>query len=298
MNQRVIWERVDGVLLLDKPPGMSSNAALQRARRLYRADKAGHAGTLDPLASGLLPVLFGDATKFGSALLDGRKRYLAELRFGVTTTTGDAEGEPLVHRSTEGLDFDKVKSAAGRFVGRIDQTPPMYSALKHQGRPLYHYARKGEEIERKPREVQIEFIEVLEMESARAVLDVRCSKGTYIRTLAEDIGEALGVGAHLTGLRRTEVGPFRIDQSRTLEALEEEGTRAQALLPLTCLLDDRPHARLAAESVERFEHGQAVPHPGGRPGVAAVFAPEGRFLGLGEQDEEGRLFPKRLLRTG
>ena len=210
---------LDGALLLDKPLGVSSNFALQKAKKLFGARKAGHGGTLDPLASGLLLVLFGEATKFAGPLLDGDKEYLATLQLGITTATGDAEGEVLERKSVA-LDESLLQGVLGRFRGEIEQIPPMYSALKHEGEPLYKLARRGEEIERKPRRVTIHELLQVGGRGDRPELRVRCTKGTYVRTLAQDIGAALGCGAHLAALRRTGSGRFRLEDAATLEALE------------------------------------------------------------------------------
>src|SRR5512134_3326283 len=224
---------LDGVLLLDKPVGLGSNAALQAAKRLYRAEKAGHAGTLDPLASGLLPIMFGEATKFSQLVLDADKEYLARARLGVTTRTGDAEGEVLERRPVR-IDADAVERALPAFRGEIEQVPPMYSALKHRGRPLYVLARRGESIERAPRRVRVHELEMLGLDGDTLELRVLCSKGTYIRTLVEDIGRALGCGAHLASLRRIAASGFRIAEAATLDAIQaaDDAGRDRLLLPL------------------------------------------------------------------
>lgn len=265
--------RVDGVLLLDKPTGLSSNAALQRAKRCFNADKAGHTGTLDPLASGLLPLCFGEATKFAQFLLDATKRYTATVRFGVTTTTGDAEGEVVDTRSVKFSRMD-VESVLPALTGRQSQIPPAYSALKFEGRKYYEYARAGIAVERKPREIDIMELSLLAWNSPDAVLDVVCSKGTYIRVLAEDIGRALGCGAHLAGLRRTATGGFGIGDAVTLEHLEAMTVAARdaTLLPPATLLRDLPSLRLAAFEAARFRQGGAVPALGLSDGACAAFA--------------------------
>lgn len=209
---KIVRHRVDGVLLLDKPVGLSSNAALQKAKWLLAALKAGHTGTLDPFADGLLPLCFGEATKFSAFLLDSDKRYRATMRLGITTTTGDPEGEVLTERPVE-VRCDEMTAVLPRFLGEIAQVPPMHSALKHQGRPLYEYARAGIEIDRPPRQVRIAALDLLECVPPRVVFDVQCSAGTYVRTLAQDIGAALGCGAHLTGLTRTAAGGFDLAQA-------------------------------------------------------------------------------------
>lgn len=250
---------VHGVLLLDKPLGLSSNDALVRAKRLLRANKAGHTGTLDPLATGLLPLCFGEATKFSQDLLDADKEYVATLRLGRETTTGDAEGE-LVKELPVTCDAASVEAAARAFLGPIEQVPPMYSALKKDGKPLYAYARAGEVVERAARAVTIHEIEVLSCAVPEVTVRVLCSKGTYIRTLAEDIGRRLGCGAHLTALRRTRVGTLSLDNALTLEQLGEcdDANRPALLAPVDRLLGTLPEVRLDMESARRFGHGQRL----------------------------------------
>jgi tRNA pseudouridine55 synthase len=273
--------RVDGVLLLDKPRGLSSNAALQRAKRLYRADKAGHTGTLDPLATGLLPICFGEATKFANLLLDADKTYLATLRLGVTTTTGDAEGDIVQERAVAGS-RQEIDSVLPRFIGRIAQVPPRHSALKRDGRNYYEYARAGIEIERRPREVEIRAIEVVAWRSAEVELSVRCGKGTYIRALAEDIGEALGCGAHLSALARTAAGEFALADAATLDALEgrSEADRDAALLPVDAPVRRLDRVDLSGPEAQRLSHGQALACV--RPdSVVRVYA-DGAFAGIAD----------------
>ncbi len=272
-RQRIPRRAVHGVLLLDKPLGLSSNDALQRAKRLYRAEKAGHTGTLDPLASGLLPICFGAATKFSQASLDADKRYLATLKLGQTRRGGDLEGEVLQTRPVS-VSRAEVEAACARFTGTIEQTPPMHSALKHEGKALYEYARAGVEVEREPRRVTIHSIAIVEGDHERWVLDVRCSKGTYIRTLAEDIGQALGCGAHLAALRRSGSGALTLQGAVTLEALEamSEAERDAQLLPADALLADCPEVRLGAEDAARFLAGM-------RRRLALADAPQVRVFG-------------------
>jgi tRNA pseudouridine55 synthase len=284
---------IDGALLLDKPLGLSSNAALQKAKKLLGAAKAGHAGTLDPLASGLLLVLFGEATKFAGPMLDADKEYLATLKLGERTTTGDAEGDVIETRAV------KVANLAGvlaRFRGEIEQLPPMHSALKHKGTPLYRLARRGQEVERTPRRVFISELELLEQEGEKLLVRVACSKGTYIRTLAEDIGAALGCGAHLSALRRTASGRFRVDDALTLAALENLAmeARQQRLLALPALLEGLPRAELGAADEVRLRQGQALKISGLQAGLCAVVRPDGAVIGLGAADEAGALRPLRL----
>ena len=295
--QKRSWQRVDGVLLLDKAAGMSSNQALQKARRLYSAAKAGHTGTLDPMATGLLPLCFGEATKFSADLLDADKTYEAELLFGVTTDSGDAEGRIL---QTQAVTFSLagLEAVLPRFRGPISQIPPMHSALKRDGRPLYELARQGIEVERAPRAVIIHSLQLLDFSGERCRLRVHCSKGTYIRTLAQDIGNALACGAHLTALRRTGVGPLHLADALTLEQLEAlpEEARETHLLPADRLLQSLPAIRLDAERADKFRHGNpvVVPDAGeGSPCRCRVYAADG-LLGIGEL-REGLLHPRRLV---
>jgi tRNA pseudouridine55 synthase len=286
---------LDGALLLDKPAGITSNAALQVAKRLYRARKAGHAGTLDPLASGLLLVLFGEATKFAGPLLAAPKDYVARVKLGETTATGDAEGEVLERCSVDLADAE-IRAVLARFRGAIRQVPPMYSALKHQGRPLYRLAREGKSVERRPREVEIHELELLGRRADELELRVRCSKGTYVRTLAEDIGAALGVGGHLVALRRTAAGSLRLGNATRLDELAhmDEAGRDARLLDLAGLLQDLPRAELDPGREARFRNGQAVPEAATREGLHAVFAVDGRLIGLGQALRDGVLRPTRL----
>lgn len=296
---RVEWRRVDGVLLLDKQRGLTSNAALQRARRLFRAERAGHSGTLDPLATGLLPVLFGDATKFGGELLDADKRYRASIVLGVRTSTGDAEGEVVERHPVTPLDRITLDAVLPRFVGRIVQTPPMYSALKRAGRPLYAYARAGQTVERTARTVMVHALTLEAFSADRLEIDVRCSKGTYVRTLAEDIGAALGCGAHLARLERTAVGPFRLADAHTLAALDAatEAERLEHLLAVDVLLSELPMVTLEHAAAARFAHGQPVAAPAATPaGRLRAYDPSGTLLGVGDLGADGRLRPRRLVR--
>jgi tRNA pseudouridine55 synthase len=292
---RIVRRAVHGVLLLDKGLGVSSNAALQQAKRLYRAEKAGHTGTLDPLASGLLPICFGAATKFAQVSLDADKRYLATLKLGVTTSTGDGEGEVVRTREVQVTRADVERACAG-FVGRIDQVPPMHSALKHEGRPLYAFARAGVEIERAARTVTIHSIEVVEGEGDHWRLDVSCSKGTYIRTLAEDLGEALGCGAHLSALRRTGSGRLSIDAALPIECLADFDACAldAALLPAHALVADWPEVSLDAEDAGRFLAGVRRRLDRADAPQVRVHGPDGAFLGSAHI-AGGELISTRLL---
>jgi tRNA pseudouridine55 synthase len=296
---RRVKRPVDGVLLLDKPYAISSNGALQKARWLYTAAKAGHTGVLDPLATGLLPVCFGEATKFSSFLLDADKAYRAQVYFGRNTTTGDIEGEVVRERP---VTFDRAALAAAlpRFLGEIDQVPPMYSALKHQGKALYEYAREGVEIERKARRVTIHALTLRSFDGTEAVIDVTCSKGTYVRTLAEDIGELLGSGAHLTGLRRTATAGFELTSAVTLEAIEalDMAGRDALLLAPDVLVRHLPQVELPDHLAGAFCHGQPVRIEENHAIMSRfrVYRQDSRkFLGLAEARENALLHPVRLL---
>jgi tRNA pseudouridine55 synthase len=290
-------DRVDGVLLLDKPVGVTSNRALQTARRLLDARKAGHTGTLDPMASGLLPVMLGEATKFSADLLEADKSYRATVRLGVTTATGDADGEVLERRAVA-LAPGAVEAALARFAGAIEQVPPMHSALKRDGRPLYELARAGVEVERAARPVTIHRLALVEQAGDTLVLDVDCSKGTYVRVLAEDIGAALGCGAHLAGLRRTRVGPLRIEDGVALEALEAMGREARrdCLRPLDELLQSLPSVRLDADLAQRFRQGQRLAIDAApRGGRVRVYGADDALLGTATVNEWGVVGPERLI---
>lgn len=293
---RIPKRAVHGVLLLDKPLGLSSNDALQKAKRLYRAEKAGHTGTLDPLATGLLPLCFGAATKFSQVSLDADKRYTATLKLGETTTTADAEGEVTSTREVR-VTREQIEAACTRFTGAIDQVPPMHSALKKDGKALYEYARAGQEVEREARNVTIHSIDILDWQYDRLVIDVRCSKGTYIRTLAEDIGEALGCGAHLSALRRTGSGPLTLAGSVTLEQLtaQTEAERHALLQPADTLLADCPLVRLNDEDAGRFLSGVRRRTPLADTKQVRVYGPQPQaFLGSGHITA-GELISTRLL---
>jgi tRNA pseudouridine55 synthase len=287
-HARLLRRRVDGVLLLDKSPGLSSNAALQRAKRLYAAEKAGHTGTLDPLASGLLPICFGEATKFAQALLDASKSYVASVRFGVATTTGDAEGEILAERpiAFDRTDFERMLPL---FHGRQTQLPPRYAALKFRGRNYYEYARAGIDIPRPARQVEIDSIEVLEWTPPLATLRVRCSKGTYVRVLAEDLAAAVGCCAHLAALRRVATGPFTLDHAVTLDELEvlDSEQRDALLLPIYSPLAQMPTLEVDVESVRSLLQGRVVLRPAGTSGRYCCFTSERGFLGVVEADDRG-----------
>jgi tRNA pseudouridine55 synthase len=297
---------VDGILLLDKPAGMTSNRALQRVRGCYRARKAGHTGSLDPLATGLLPVCLGEATKVSAYLLDGDKVYRTHARLGSVTDTGDADGEVLQRAPLpEGLDAAMVEAVLAGFRGAIEQVPPMYSALKHKGQRLHALARRGVSVERAARPVQIQRLELLGIDGEVLELEVACSKGTYVRTLVADIGAALGCGAHVLALRRTGLGPFGIGQSVPLariEALADGDHAAEGfaaldalLLPVDAALAAWPAVSLSADASRFFGQGQAV-WQAGLPAVGPVRVyGDGRFLGIGALLDDGRLAPRRVL---
>ena len=294
---------VHGVLILDKPHGFSSNAALQKVRWLLNAEKAGHTGSLDPLATGVLPLCFGEATKFSQYLLDADKAYETLAQLGVTTSTGDAEGEVLERRDVA-VTRAGIEALLPRFRGDIQQVPPMYSALKKDGQPLYKLARAGEVVEREARSVTISQLELLALDNDQARLAVSCSKGTYIRTLVEDLGQMLGCGAHVAELRRTQAGPFTLAQAVSLETLEqahaEGGPEAldRFLLPVDCGLQDWPVIQLTEHSAYYWLHGQPVRAPGApEEGLMRVQDHEGRFIGIGEASDDGRIAPRRLIRS-
>ena len=288
--------RVDGILLLDKGVGRSSNAVLQHARHLYAAEKAGHTGTLDPLASGLLPLCLGEATKFAQGLLDARKGYVATVRFGLATTTGDAEGDVVAERP---VTFDRadLQRVLAEFVGSILQLPPLYSALKFQGRSYYEYARAGNEVPRTPRRADIYALELVAWSAPIATLRVDCGKGTYVRTLAEDIGTALGSCAHLAGLRRTHSGPFAVDQAVTLEVLEGMApeTRDSLLLPIHAALEGLQRVNVSAGEANALLAGRTVANTA-TSGRYGCFDEAGRFIGTVEADSK-QLRPVRLIST-
>lgn len=301
---RIIKQNIQGILLLNKPLGISSNGALQRAKRLFQAKKAGHTGSLDPLATGMLPICFGEATKFSQYLLDSDKRYYVAMKLGVKTATGDAEGEVISTRPVVDITKQKIEEASQQFLGSIQQVPPMYSALKHQGKPLYELARKGIEIERAPRDVQIYELIFEELIGDTIKFEVHCSKGTYVRTLVEDIGEALGCGAHVIELHRAAVTPYQNLKMYTLDELEEvystsgfDGLR-ELLLPVESSVQVLPAVNLSQSAAYYIRLGQAVQIPQSRlSGSVRVFAEDGSFIGIGEMMEDGRVTPRRLVVT-
>lgn len=301
--RRKPYRKLDGILLLDKPQGLSSNQALQRVRHLFEADKAGHTGALDPLATGLLPICFGEATKIAGGLLGARKAYDTVARLGITTDTDDAEGQPLRQRPVPALDIGVIDRALQALTGHIQQVPPIYSALKRGGEPLYAKARRGETIELQPRPVDVhEF----SLQSAADLIDaepklrlhVECGSGTYVRSLVRDLGEALGCGAHVAELRRLWVDPFREPRMWTLDELQALAGRGQAaldacLLPIEAGMQAWPQLQLSAAQAAKLGHGQPLPGDFGVRGEVAVHAADGRVLGLAEADADG-LRPRRL----
>jgi len=291
---------VNGVLLLDKPAGLSSNAALQRARRLFQAQKAGHTGTLDPMATGLLPVCFGEATKFSAHLLEADKVYRTRVELGAITDTGDAEGQLIERRAVPRLTEADVQGVLARFRGELEQVPPMYSALKHQGRKLYELAREGKSIERAARRVTVYDARLLGLDDSAFELEVRVSKGTYIRTLAEDIGQVLGCGAHISALRRLATGPFTAEGMLTLEALEAlpgQAEREAALLPVDALIEHLARLEIDGAAAHRLTHGQSARVASGElaAGATARLYCDGAFIGLGVVTAPQEVAPKRLL---
>ena len=292
---------VDGLVLLDKPVGWTSNAALQAVKRLYRAKKAGHTGSLDPLASGLLPLCLGEATKLSGLLLNADKSYRFTCRLGVITATGDAEGEVLATRPVGPLSREQIEAALRRFTGPIQQIPPMYSAVKRDGQPLYKLARQGIEVERAPREVTVHELRLLRQDAEELECELRCSKGTYVRTLAADLGEALGCGAHVSALRRTAVEPYDAARMVTLDALRERAERGLAalddwLLPPDSAVANWPAVSVSGDSAFYLRQGQPVLVPRAPSQGWLRLYQEGRqFLGIGEILDDGRVAPRRLL---
>nr|WP_221200491.1 tRNA pseudouridine(55) synthase TruB [Litorivivens lipolytica] len=292
-------------MILDKPAGRSSNGALQVARAIFNAAKAGHTGSLDPLATGVLPVCFGEATKFSQYLLDADKAYDATVVLGVTTETGDAEGEITAEIDASEVTEDQVRTAAQAFIGEIDQVPSMYSALKKDGKPLYELARQGIEVERKARRITVYALEIKAFrpgKQAEVDISVRCSKGTYIRSLAEDLGKVLGVGGHVAMLRRTGAGPFSLDQAVTLDSLQVlrdandfPGLDA-LLLPIDLALHQLPMIELGDTTGYYLLQGQPVQVPNApTEGLVGLKLQSGQFVGVGEILSDGRIAPRRLV---
>ena len=299
MQFKRIKKNVNGVLLLDKPLGFSSNQALQKVKWLYSAAKAGHTGTLDPLATGLLPICLGEATKFAQYVTDADKTYFATIKLGATTTTGDAEGDVLTTAPVN-VSPSQFAAACQQFIGEISQIPPMYSALKYQGKALYEYAREGVNIARQARLITIQKIVVENFAVETAQITVACSKGTYIRTLAEDIGAALGCGAHLIGLRRTETAGYLLQNAVTIEQLVALTVEAREalLLPVDSAIESLPKVILNADAAFYILQGQAVWQAGKMPaGDLRLYDESGQFLGLGFLQDDGKIAPKRLIKN-
>lgn len=293
---------LDGILLLHKPVGTSSNRVLQKIRHLFRANKAGHTGSLDPLASGMLPICFGEATKFSGFLLDASKYYRVVCQLGKTTSTGDAEGEVTAELPVE-VNLGQVESVLKQFIGTVEQVPPMYSAVKHKGQRLYHLARSGREVERAARSIQIHSLELVDLSDDRLELDVHSSKGTYIRTLAEDIGKALGCGAYVARLERTGVQAFLHQPCYTLEQLAELAGQGldkldTCLLPVNGALAELPQLVIDTLTVDLLKQGRAV-RVSNAPAsdLLSLVAESGQFIGVGKVLADGKIAPKRLMNT-
>ncbi|WP_020482424.1 tRNA pseudouridine(55) synthase TruB [Methylomonas sp. MK1] len=297
MAKRKSGRDVHGIVLLDKRLGASSNQALQEVRRLFNANKAGHTGALDPLATGLLPLCFGEATKVSALMLDDDKRYQVTVQLGVMTDTGDSEGKIVAEMPVPALDGARIQACLQHFTGPIEQVPPMYSALKHQGKKLYELAREGKTVERQPRAITIYELQLLnfDAEVGQLTLDVFCSKGTYIRSLAEDIGHWLGNCGTVTALRRTKVGMFDLDQAHTLQQLQamDFAQLQNTLIALDVPLEAIPNVSLSAEQAEKIKLGQRIAFNGGMAGQVRIYSPQA-FLGLGEILLDGKLAPKKL----
>lgn len=298
MIRRARGRQLNGIVLLDKPSGMSSNRALQQVKRLFNAAKAGHTGSLDPLASGLLPICFGQATRLAAFLLDSTKDYRVEIRLGLNTSTGDAEGEVRRKRPVPDLTVENLQTILESFKGRVTQVPPMHSALKRNGVPLYEYARNGIEVDRPPRTVTIYKLDLLGYAGEGLTLEVSCSKGTYIRTLAEDIGEMLGCGGYVDSLRRTGVGRFRSEDSWTidrLESLPQELRDRHCLLPLDAAVGNLPKMEFTRDSVHSASQGRTVEAcDSPQQGWVRMYTPDSRFFGVGEILPDRRIAPRKL----
>ena len=302
---------VSGVIVLDKPAGLSSNDAVQRVKRLFQARKVGHTGSLDPLATGVLPLCLGEATKFSQYLLESDKRYLTKVRLGVATDSGDADGKLVAERPIKGVTRRRINAALDAFRGDIEQVPSMFSAVKHQGQPLYKLARQGIEIEREARPVTVYENKIVDFEGDTLTLDIHCSKGTYVRTIAHDLGEALGCGAHVYALRRTMAGPYREDDMVTLEEVQrqhDEGRIDDLLRPIATAVGQWPPVRLAGAPAFYLKQGQPVlvPHSPTKGWVRLYEAGsvdhangeadnDDRFIGVGEMLDDGRVAPRRLI---
>lgn len=294
---------INAILLLDKPTGWTSNDALQKVKRLYNANKAGHTGSLDPLATGMLPICFGEATKFSRFLLEADKEYLVEAKLGISTNTGDADGEVVATKPVPTLDQATLEKVLEQFRGDIQQIPSMFSAIKYQGKPLYEYARKGIEVERHPRPVTISSLDLLKIEDDVLTLFVHASKGTYIRTLVQDIGEALGCGAHVTALRREMVAGFKRDMvtmDKLIALSEQEDATAldERLLPIEIMLENLPELEVSEAAVFYLKQGQAVILPHAlTEGMLRLKLRGDQFVGLGEILSDGRVAPKKIIQA-
>ena len=296
MQKKSLKREIDGVFLLDKPLGFSSNQALKKIQWLFNAKKAGHTGTLDPMATGLLPICLGEATKFSHRLLNAHKSYIATIQLGITTSTGDQEGEVISEKEVV-LNEAQLKDTLKKFIGDTTQIPPMYSALKFEGKPLYEYAREGIEIERKSRQIKIFDIKLINIEKSIITIEVLCSKGTYIRTLAEDIGQTMGCGAHLKGLERTQTGNFQLSEALSIEALEAMpiSSREEVLMPIDALLEELSSIKLNMAELDAIKKGQSIDFMSKNDKEVRLYSPLGQFVGVGQPDLKGRLFPKRLI---
>jgi len=296
MQKKSLKREIDGVFLLDKPLGFSSNQALKKIQWLFNAKKAGHTGTLDPMATGLLPICLGEATKFSHRLLNAHKSYIATIQLGINTSTGDQEGEVISEKEVV-LNEAQLKDTLKKFIGDTTQIPPMYSALKFEGKPLYEYAREGIEIERKSRQIKIFDIKLINIEKSIITIEVLCSKGTYIRTLAEDIGQTMGCGAHLKGLERTQTGNFQLSEALSIEALEAMpmASREKALMPIDVLLEELSSIKLNMAELDAIKKGQSIDFMSKNDKEVRLYSPSGQFVGVGQPDLKGRLFPKRLI---
>jgi len=296
MQKKSSKREIDGVFLLDKPLGFSSNQALKKIQWLFNAKKAGHTGTLDPMATGLLPICLGEATKFSHRLLNAHKSYIATIQLGITTSTGDQEGEVISEKEVV-LNEAQLKDTLKKFMGDMTQIPPMYSALKFEGKPLYEYAREGIEIERKSRQIKIFDIKLINIEKSIITIEVLCSKGTYLRTLAEDIGQTMGCGAHLKGLERTQTGNFQLSEALSIEALEAMpmASREKALMPIDVLLEELLSIKLNMAELDAIKKGQSIDFMSKNDKEVRLYSPSGQFVGVGQPDLKGRLFPKRLI---
>lgn len=300
-HRRSSGRNIDGIVVLDKPVGISSSKALNEVKALFGARKGGHTGSLDPLASGMLVICFGEATKISAFLLDADKHYRTTFKLGIKTTTGDAEGEVVSRQVVPEIGSDRLEQVLAGFRGEISQVPPMYSALKHKGQPLYKLAREGKEVERQPRNVRIYQLSLLRQAKDEIELDIHCSKGTYIRTLAEDIGDALGCGAYVSQLRRTGLGPYREQEMVSIEQLQQAAAAGrealeQLMQPVESALSRWPDVQLTEDTAYYMRQGQPVivPHAP-TEGWVRLYSGQGSFMGVGEILDDGRVAPRRLL---